>query len=365
MSNTDIKEITRKRLIDHFEKYPKMQIADLFKYLYQSSFGCEHLVSSQETAAKYIEHEYKCLTAKDNGTRIDELDGEYSRVHLYWLNDGITASTLSNLFCKSAKHEADGEEKLIQKLDVVRELVENAVLPFDQFEFKNLLKEWKEQGYPAIHHSEAFRAEYCPAYRVILNEYVRYLPIFSKIDNLLSKGRAVIAIEGGSAGGKSTLAELLKTVYTNNSCNVFHVDDFFLRPEQRTPERFSEIGGNFDRERFLSEIINPIVSNNTVRFRPFDCSTWALGEEVVVAPADLTVIEGVYSMHPSLGKYYDFSVFMNIDPECQKERVLKRNGEVMAKRFFEEWIPLENIYFEKMNIKDSCNFVLDIKDIER
>jgi hypothetical protein len=33
--------------------------------------------------------------------------------------------------------------------------------------------------------------------------------------------------------------------------------------------------------------------------------------------------------------------------EEQKKRIIARNGEIMWKRFEEEWIPKELIYFEK------------------
>ncbi|MBQ8758231.1 MAG: hypothetical protein IJZ20_00890, partial [Clostridia bacterium] len=79
-----------------------------------------------------------------------------------------------------------------------------------------------------------------------------FLPLFAKLDGMLLTGNVRLAVEGGSASGKSTLGALLESVY---DCTVFHMDDFFLRPEQRTPERFAEIGGNVDRERFLSEVL--------------------------------------------------------------------------------------------------------------
>ena len=48
------------------------------------------------------------------------------------------------------------------------------------------------------------------------------------------KRRLVVALEGGSASGKTTLAALLQRIY--NCATVFHMDDFFLRPEQRTED---------------------------------------------------------------------------------------------------------------------------------
>jgi pantothenate kinase len=64
-------------------------------------------------------------------------------------------------------------------------------------------------------------------------------------------------------------------------------------------------------------------------------------------------------LHPDLIKCYDFSVFLDIDTEKQRERIKKRNGEG-AKAFFEKWIPLENTYFEKTQIKDRCDMIIKI-----
>ena len=59
-------------------------------------------------------------------------------------------------------------------------------------------------------------------------------------------------------------------------------------------------------------------------------------------------------MHPDLADYYDFSVFLDISPELQKKRIVKRNSPEFAERFFKEWIPLEQIYFSKMKVKERC-----------
>ena len=59
--------------------------------------------------------------------------------------------------------------------------------------------------------------------------------------------RVLVAIDGRCTAGKTTLAASLQAQL---ECNVFHMDDFFLRPEQRTPERLRQPGGNVDFERF-------------------------------------------------------------------------------------------------------------------
>lgn len=189
------------------------------------------------------------------------------------------------------------------------------------------------------------------------NRYVTFLPLFAEIDKALTKGPFTVAIEGGSASGKSTLADILTSLY---DCNIFHMDDFFLRPEQRTPERYAEIGGNVDRERFLSEVLLPHSRGEAVVYRRFDCSTFTVCPPIKVTPKKLTVIEGAYSMHPELEEYYDFSVFLDITPELQRERILKRNSPMMAERFFTEWLPFELQYFEKMQVKERCDLIIRI-----
>ena len=349
---------TRELLLAHYKKFPRLQSADIFKFLFQSVFGCEHLVTDEGTALQYIKNEFAEMSeAAEPFT--DALDGNYSRVYLSWINAGLSPETLTKLFCLSAKKEPDGKALLSQKIEIARELILNGEISLDKAEFEKELAEWQGRGCPAIHHSEVFRSTYKPSYRVIDNKYSDFIRLFAEIDKLLPKGNVILAIEGGSASGKSTLSEVLASVY---DCNIFHADDFFLRPEQRTPERFCEIGGNFDRERFYDEIICSLVKNETVNYRPFDCSLQALDDTVSVPPKKLTVVEGVYSMHPDFGKYCNLSAFLDISPDFQKKRIEKRNSPALAKRFFSEWIPLENIYFEKTEIKKRADIVIDIRE---
>lgn len=342
---------TKKFLINHARRFPSLEIRDIFKFLHQSSFGCEHLVSSCDFAIGYIKKEAESMTHYER-TVIEPLDGDYSRVNLSVIRDGISPETLGRLFFLSARKEEHGAAALSAKLSVAEDLVLNGELPFSYDEFKAAKDEWERIGYPAIHHSEAFRSNYRPAYRVISNEFVQYLALFSAIDKKLANGDVRLAIEGGSASGKTTLASVLSSVY---GCTVFHMDDFFLRPEQRTAERFAEPGGNVDRERFIDEVLDPMSDGMPVSYRKFDCATFTLTPPILIEPTPLTVIEGAYSMHPALSDYYDLSVFLDITPELQRERIQKRNSPKMAERFFNEWIPLERAYFEKMNVKERCD----------
>lgn len=347
-------ENTSRLLIAHYSKYPGLQIQDIFKYLYQSTFGCEHMVSSPEKVVNYIRQEYKNSCLQNNPVS-EALDGNYHRVNLSCLNTGLSPDTLGKLFCLSAKKEENAKEKLIEKLIIVQELVDKKILPFEKAEFEKAVNKWKKNEFTPVHHSDIFKNKYNPCYRVIASKYVPFLYFFAEIDKHLEKGTVNIAIEGGSASGKTTLSKILTDVY---DCNVFHMDDFFLQPHQRTEKRYAQTGGNIDYERFLAEILIPLKSGGVVNYRKFDCSSMKLKEPFTIVPKKLNVVEGVYSMHTQLEKYYDFSVFLEISPQKQKERILKRNSLQEANRFFNEWIPLENVYFSNTNIKDRSNLII-------
>ena len=182
-----------------------------------------------------------------------------------------------------------------------------------------------------------------------------------RIDALLSsRERVLLAIEGGSASGKTTLASALAAAY---ACPVFHMDDFFLQPAQRTPQRLGQPGGNVDRERFLSEVLQPLRQGRPVAYRAYDCAASAIGPAREMLPGRLNIVEGAYSLHPELADLYDLRVFLDIDPELQRSRILRRNTPEMARRFFERWIPLEQRYFDALNPKAKCEIVLSAAGI--
>jgi len=189
-----------------------------------------------------------------------------------------------------------------------------------------------------------------------LDKRCDFSPLFCKIDALLREKKPVIlAIDGNSAAGKSSLAKLLKSTY---SCNVLSMDDFFLRPVQRTSERLAESGGNVDYERFSEEVLGPLQSEKPFTYRPYSCQIGELIDPVSVSPTQLSVVEGVYSLHPHLIGAYDIKVFLCLGEAEQRRRLLERNPPLYD-RFANEWIPMENRYFACFGVAEQCDFVFD------
>lgn len=182
----------------------------------------------------------------------------------------------------------------------------------------------------------------------------RFQPAVDAIEELLkqqmnSDDAILIAIDGRCGSGKTTLGNYLNGIFDSN---LFHMDDFFPRMEQRTPERMAQVGGNIDYERFMETVLEPVIEKRTVIYQPYSCNEQRLAEPYEIPYKKLNIFEGSYSMHPYFKNPYRLRIFMNISPEDQMDNIIKRNGREKAKDFREKWIPKEEAYFEKFHIQD-------------
>ena len=117
-----------------------------------------------------------------------------------------------------------------------------------------------------------------------------------------------------------------------------------------------------DRERFYEEVLKPLTVGQPIRYRRYDCHTQTLQPPVELMPKPLSIVEGAYSLHPSLADCYDLSAVLRISPELQHRRILTRNGPEMAERFFSLWVPLETAYFEATDPASRCDLILEVPE---
>lgn len=183
----------------------------------------------------------------------------------------------------------------------------------------------------------------------------RYQALFSALNGLPEQGKPlVLAVDGPAAGGKTTLAKLLKEKY---GCAVISMDHFFLPLQLRVPERFAQPGGNVHFERFAAEVSPFLGGGRAFSYRAFDCRSMEYTPPLEVPASKLTVVEGSYSLHPGLEAVYDLKVYLTVSPAEQRDRILRRNAPELARRFFEEWIPMEEVYAGTYGIAQSCDLV--------
>ena len=171
----------------------------------------------------------------------------------------------------------------------------------------------------------------------------------------VNNGTSVIALDGRAAAGKSTLAAALAETL---QAAVIHMDDFFLPPALRTPQRLDRPGGNIHYERFAEEVLPRLRGGQAFCYRRFDCRTMDYGGWAEVPAAPILLVEGAYAHHPFFGRYADLTVFCDISPARQKQRILARNGREGWPAFRDRWIPLEEAYLAAFRIRERADLVI-------
>ena len=170
--------------------------------------------------------------------------------------------------------------------------------------------------------------------------------------------RAVLALEGASGTGKTTAAEQIKAALDGRvNVSIIHTDDFFLPLYKKSPERLAQIGGNIDYERIKLEVIDHL-SDEFISYGVFDCKKQKIVQCRQLNTGGLLIVEGVYSLHFALGRYYDICALLTSSFENRLDRIKSRESPNNFARFVKEWIPLENRYLKTL---DTCllDFVIE------
>lgn len=343
----------------HAQRYPAMEAEDYIKLLYQSEFGPGHLVAEGD-ALTWLEEEYDQAVAEGYAPSYTaEAIGEgLCRFHLdprQLRREDLPL--LARCFTLSAR-ERGSKAGLWRKLGQLTALSWAGKLPLDVTALENTLADYDAAGCPALHHSPDYREAYHPHYRVIDRDLALYAPALRAIDAALreTEGPVIVAVDGRCASGKSTFAARCGLLF---DCNVFHMDDFFLPPELRTPERLAAPGGNVHYERAAEEIFAPLIRGEAVHHAAFDCHTFTMGESETTPFRRLNIVEGSYALHPALAGYSQLHIFLTCSPDTQLARLARRETPESLEKFKERWIPMEEAYFTGLSIESQCDVVVD------
>jgi hypothetical protein len=164
-------------LLDHYLRYPAMTLDDAIKLVQQATMGSEHAVTDRAAADQWLREELMTMGAGPMDQVVDTLGrgGRFARVHLRpWRARGGSNEALVAAFVAAANAPRDSAP-LACALDALQRLADDYRLPWSPAEVQSAVTQWQEAGHPAIHHSERFRAEYVPAYRVVAVDDVEEL----------------------------------------------------------------------------------------------------------------------------------------------------------------------------------------------
>jgi len=337
--------------------YPKSEICDWFKLIYQSEFGNTHMSSNAKLVQEELVKEMK--TAKDTDHHKEDIGNGHYRINLGWLKNSELSVEVFNRILMLSREMSEGTfDGFWKKISVLEQSIKDIPIPVNLNDFHAFEQDYFKKGCPLLNHSEIYKEEYKPSYRVVRKEFAEKIDLWIMTEKLVEHAKrngtfVNIAIDGMSTSGKTTLGQMFEKLF---DCNVIHTDDFFLKKNQRTYERLTQPGGNIDYERFKHEIVNNLNEPTGFIYYAYDCRTSQMSEKKAISK-HLNIVEGAYSMHPYFGNIYDIRIFMETDKLTQLERVLKRNGEELFDRFKNEWIPMENKYHNIFKIKENCTFI--------
>lgn len=347
----ELKEV----IINHIKKYPESELQDILKLLFQNEFGPKHLTINEIEAFKNLSKEVQSLTYKNNEELFEDIGAGALRLNLKALPEGTDLNYINKVILQSAEDFSGTNENLVVKFGLLVVMAENNEIPFDIERVRNETNAFAKNGFKPVSHSESYKKAYTPSYRVISKKYKPLIEtIIALKDFDFSSKHTVISIDGNAASGKTTLANNLAALL---NAEVVHCDDFFLPLNMKTNERLEEAGGNIHYERLKEEVIDKLKKPKVISYNAYDCSTNTFKSRFLMNKK-LIIVEGAYSNHPYLEDYADFKIFLKCDTDKQKERILKRNGEEMLKKFTNEWIPLENKYFNEFKIEEKSDLTI-------
>ena len=157
----------------HLARYPRMELADIYKLLHQAALGSGHAVSDVAAAREALLREATALGPGPDEPLADPIspDGRIARVHLRpYVAAGDDLDQLARAFVETAQKFQGSPEKLAKFCGCLGDLADASGIPFTRQQVSTFFDAIVAQGYQVIRHSQRFRDAYRPAYRVVAAE---------------------------------------------------------------------------------------------------------------------------------------------------------------------------------------------------
>ena len=178
-------------------------------------------------------------------------------------------------------------------------------------------------------------------------------------------GPFVVALDGGSGVGKSTLAA---AVATELGASVVHTDDFFA--SHRTGAEWDACTAAekadlaIDWQRLRAQALEPLRASRAASWHPFDFATYdyASGSGLATAfvtcqPTRVIVMDGIYSCRPELSDLTDLSVLVEARAAVRRQRHDEREATDEA-AWHSRWDKAEAYYFAHIRRRASFDLVV-------
>src|SRR5690348_15604152 len=150
----------------------------------------------------------------------------------------------------------------------------------------------------------------------------------------------LVALDGRSGTGKSTLAALLAAQV---GATVVEGDDFYPGGADAEWDGLSpaeKAALVIDWRRLRAEALEPLLAGRPAAWHPFDFQAGhGLAAHIVTRdPAPLVVLDGVYSARPELADLIDLAILIEAaDDTVRRQRLLAREGAPFMTAWHRRW----------------------------
>jgi NADPH:quinone reductase-like Zn-dependent oxidoreductase len=160
---------------DHLDRYPAMQIQDVYKLLYQGEFGVKHIIDSQGAARHRLSMELHQVQPDTSIPLWEIISPDSSLIRINLSPFKAARNELEKLWeaiWKTANDVQGDTAKFVNHWQVIIQGIEDGRLDFPLQETTQFWHTMEANGFPAVHHSQIYRDTYHPAYRVVKMEYL-------------------------------------------------------------------------------------------------------------------------------------------------------------------------------------------------
>ncbi len=176
----------------------------------------------------------------------------------------------------------------------------------------------------------------------------------------------LVALDGGSGAGKSTLTHLIGQ---SISAAIIPSDDFYAATisnaawDARTPEQ--RAADAIDWRRLRSEALEPLLAGQLARWHPFDFEapypdgTYAMSADFVERrPANLILVDGIYSTRAELADLIDLPVLVDVPLAVRHARLADREDTDFLAEWHARWDAAEAYYLTHVRPPSAFDLVV-------